>query len=548
MNENSRKPEIGGLIADLEVLQEFLDNFKSTLNNSDPESQAEQLYQLAISVSGINVSEIIASIIGLSQSDSSSSDQSSRVSQQLDQLKTELETKELKIQEFKFSLADTVIESKNLQKKNAELTETINRLHGEITQMQLHTKDQGMKLSNIEKNYKISQNELSQTSEELRQFRDQSYSLKARCADLEDQLRELDQRVNQLTGEGAAKSQEIDRLKKLTDRLNASFELIRTEKNTLEERSSELEATIDVLQKEKNRLQQRLDNLLVGMPKAVSYSAPDESSIDRSLLEPVSFSPYIPFCFPDRIPEVIGLKKNIRHSFAKTFPKENPPPAQLFPHNFTLRIEQIQARFFAFKPSFNCSIASEFYHLFPPLVPVETPEHNLVDFRPIEAANYQPAEDTRLFFPALKKPQKLLQRSQSVNATHRIKMKAWPAFGIHTYSLDLLLSFLSRTIIEGNYRDLRHPGPLVIPEATILNRSYIMKSAKFFNEKLAFRYGYQLKSHRLNLHRAEFMPSFKRGSGLRSVLETFGNTISLMVQKFDFFSSRPNEKNGKNNS
>ncbi|MFZ5951559.1 MAG: hypothetical protein ACOYXC_12695, partial [Candidatus Rifleibacteriota bacterium] len=188
MNENSRKPEIGNLIADLEVLQEFIENFKSTLNNSDPDNQAEQLYQLAISISGINVSEIIASIIGLGQSDSSSSDQSNRVSKQFDQLKTELENKEQKIQEFKFSLADTVIESKNLQKKNAELTETINRLRGEITQMQLHTKDQGMKLSNIEKNYKISQNELSQASEELRQFRDQSYSLKARCADLEDQL------------------------------------------------------------------------------------------------------------------------------------------------------------------------------------------------------------------------------------------------------------------------------------------------------------------------------------------------------------------------
>ncbi len=543
MTENANKPDIGSILADLELLHDFVDNFKTIINEADSESREDQLYQLAINFSGIDIGKMIAEL-SLIESDFSASKDNNWVEEQFAELKAELASKDQKIQEFKLSLADTVIESKSIQKRSAEQQETIVKLRNEIAQMQLHTKDLSLKLATAEKNFQATQTELATANEELLELRERSYALKGRSADLEDQIRAFDVQIQELTRTNLEKDKEIDRLSKLSERLDSSFELTRTQRNALEERSNELEATIETLQREKNIVQGRLDKLLTGLPRSVSYANPRPPELEESLLEPRGFLPYLPFCFPERVPHVISFRREVKHSFAKNFPRENPPPVPIFPHDFKVRFDGGNVRSFAFKPVFHCSITDEFTQALPPPVPDAQISADRGDF-------YFCAKD---FFPvlveaelqaALHKPQQILVRSSVLKPARKLEMLNKPEFGIHTYSLDLLLSFLTRNIIESNYRELRHAEPLITGEATFINKDGAIKTANIFNEKLAFRYGYQLKSHKLNLHRVNFAQSFRRGAGLRSVLETFGNTINSMVQKYDVFSSSKPGKNTK---
>ncbi len=543
MTENANKPDIGSILDNLELLQDFVDNFKTIINEPDGDAREDQLYQLAINFSGIDIGKLITELSGINH-DLATSKDSSRVEEQFAELKAELESKDQKIQEFKLSLADTVIESKGLQKRSGEQQETIVKLRNEISQMQLHTKDLSLKLATAEKNFQATQTALASANEELLELRERSYALKGRSADLEDQIREFDRQILELTRSNGEKDKEIDRLSKLSERLDESFKLTRTERNALEERSSELETTIENLQREKSALQSRLDKLLTGLPKSVSYSNPRPSEVENSLLEPRHFLPYLPFCFPERVPHVIGFRREVKQSFGKTFPKDIPPPAPAFPHNFKIKFSGGNIRSFAFKPTFDCSITEEFPQ------ELAQPEPNAKIFARLADFSRKPKDISlelleRELEASLKRPQRILLRSSSLKPMRRIEMLDNPEFGIHTHSLDLLLSFLTRTIIEGNYRELRHAEPLIAGSANFVNKDSAIKTANIFNEKLAFRYGYQLKSHKLNLHRVNFAQSFRRGAGLRSVLETFGNTINSMVQKYDVFSSPKLEKTTK---
>lgn len=541
MTDNANKPDVSNLIAELEAIQDFVEDFKRGVNDPDPESRADQLYQLAISISGISIPELIADVIKLDQA-KSISERSQNLDYQFDQLKAELESKDAKIQEFKLSLADTVIESKNLQKRNTELHETISRLRNEISQMQLHSKDLSLKLTTAEKNFNQNQTALNAASEELKELRERSYALKGRCADLEDQVRDFDRQIIDLSKDNAEKGEEIARLGKLSERLAESYELAKTQRAALEERTAELETTIDTLQKEKNIIQGRLDKMLTGLPKIVSYSKAISADQESSILEPRSFTPYLPFCFPERVPDVIGFRREIRQSFAKTFPKNCPAPTPVFPHNFKFKFESGNTRSFAFKPVFKCQVSKKFAQAIAPVRPNElhySQQGNFLKTIP----EFLPEYFNQIFAKAKESRQHLLTRSRA--RFRRLEMKQKPVFGIHTHSLDLLLSFLSRTITEANYRELKHPEPLITEGISTVNRKNDIKTANIFNEKLAFRYGYQLKSHKLDLHRVNFAQSFRRGAGLKSVLETFGNTINSMVQKFDVFSARNAEKTTK---
>ncbi|EKD81439.1 MAG: hypothetical protein ACD_39C01810G0003, partial [uncultured bacterium] len=63
----------------------------------------------------------------------------------LDELRKGLDEKEQKIQEFKNSLADSVVENRNLQRQHQALQDRFNALNTQLTQMQLHSKDVSLK-------------------------------------------------------------------------------------------------------------------------------------------------------------------------------------------------------------------------------------------------------------------------------------------------------------------------------------------------------------------------------------------------------------------
>lgn len=544
MNDSSNKTDFSSAISDIEALQGFVKDLKSVLESEKTDNLQEELFQLSLNISSVNFSELIELLSLQNESSVNRIEPSPRSESQLEELKAELKRREGKIQEFKLSLADSVIDAKRLQKCNDELQETTAKLRADVTQLQLHSKDQSMRLSSTEKNLQETQSSLASANEELLELRSQSYNLKSRCADYEDQIKEFQHRISAFSEELTLKKREVEKLKKLSGNLNESFELMRIEKEASEQRCLDLEKTIDVLQKEKNRLQDKLEKMLTGLPKTVSHAVPAGSNLASSILEPLSFTPFLPFCFPERIPALTVFKRQIQQSFAKEFPKRLPPPAPAFPQSYRIRIQLDQVRVFATRPKFFCEIPEHFAH------PLTNPQISLANFSlKLELAMSQRCINFseprgEIFAASLNRRQRPQQRSSSLLAARKIHMGQNPEFGIHTHSLDLLLSYLSRTVIEGNYRELKHQI-LGLNHFISDEKQRAMESAtNIFNEKLAFRYSYQLKSHKLNLEREIFSQSFKRSAGLKSVLETFGNTIDFMVRKYDVFSSPKAGKTG----
>lgn len=544
MNDSSNKTDFSGAISDIEALQGFVKDLKSVLESEKTDNLQEELFQLSLNISSVNFSELIELLSLQNESSVNRIEPSPRSESQLEELRTELKRREGKIQEFKLSLADSVIETKRLQKSNDELQETTAKLRADVTQLQLHSKDQSMRLSSTEKNLQETQSSLVSANEELLELRSQSYNLKSRCADYEDQIKEFQHRISAFSEELTLKKREVEKLKKLSGNLNESFELMRIEKEASEQRSLDLEKTIDALQKEKNRLQDKLEKMLTGLPKTVSHAVPAGSNLASSILEPLSFTPFLPFCFPERIPALTVFKRQIQQSFAKEFPKRLPPPAPAFPQSYRIRIQLDQVRVFATRPKFFCEVPEHFAH------PLNNPQISLANFSlKLELAmsprciNFSEPR-SEIFAASLNRRQRPQQRSSSLLAARKIHMSQNPEFGIHTHSLDLLLSYLSRTVIEGNYRELKHQISGLNHFISDEKQRDMESATNIFNEKLAFRYSYQLKSHKLNLEREIFSQSFKRSAGLKSVLETFGNTIDFMVRKYDVFSSPKTGKTG----
>jgi hypothetical protein len=110
---------------------------------------------------------------------------------------------------------------------------------------------------------------------------------------------------------------------------------------------------------------------------------------------------------------------------------------------------------------------------------------------------------------------------------------------IYTFSFSLYINLLSQCrmnlLFKAEQNTVFTHRPIKI-KPVAFDR---LKIANILIEKLAFRHRYQLQSHKLTGSRPVFNCSFKRGNKLKSVLETFGNTISSMVQKYDIITASP---------
>jgi len=113
----------------------------------------------------------------------------------------------------------------------------------------------------------------------------------------------------------------------------------------------------------------------------------------------------------------------------------------------------------------------------------------------------------------------------------KLELPPNPEFGIFTYSIDLLLSYMSRGIFEDHYLNLNLDSDWIITDTELNYLKKPLEISNIFMEKLAFRYRIQLKSHPMYIARKTVLRSIKT-SKLKTVLETFGNTINSMVRKY----------------
>ena len=540
MTEKANNPDIGRLISDIETLENFVQNYNSVIKSLPAEKQDEKLFQLSLEVSGIKFPEIVSELISLQQQLKNNLPQeNSNVARQLRELKNEIAEKEEKIDQFKFSLADTVMDFKNLQKENDNLNEQIARLQNEIKQMQMHSKDLSLRLTNSEKENKENSAELEKARKHLKELGDQTYSLRSHNSELQDMVDNYSQEIEALKTKLDKASINKTKYQKLSDSLNLSYEKLKTSHEALEDRATDLENDIDILLKEKNLLKNKIDNLLMGIPRNVDYSPNVKPSLEASMLEPTSFSPYLPFCFPERLPQVIKLKKQIKQSFARNYSKTRPAPAKSFPQNFIMPKDHVHTRKFSYRP--------EIMHSFPKDFSLDKIKE------PVSLNKSFPLRENMVkklkVFPSLAKIQDTsLEKDSKISELRHPAMVANkkfdygtnPEFGIFTYSFDLLLSYMSRDIVEAHYNELKFQNQHFETTDNLKEKALDTDITNIFNEKLAFRYGYQLKSFKLKQNPAVLPQSFKQRSGLKSVLETFGNTLNSMVDKYNLFSEKKN--------
>lgn len=539
MTEKANNPDISRLIADIETLKNFIQNYNSVIRSLPTEKQDDSLFRLSLQVSGINFPEIVSELINLQQRlKNNLPEENSNVARQLRELQNEIAQKDEKIEQFKFSLADTVMDFKNLQKENNRLNEQIARLQNEIKQMQMHSKDLSLRLSNSEKEYKESSDELKIAKKQLSELKDQTYSLRSHNSELQDMVDNYSQEIENLKQKLDKTSVNKTRFQKLSDSLTISYEKLKSSHEALENRTSDLETDIDTLQKEKNHLKNKIDNLLTGIPRNVEYASNERQIKEGSVLEPVSFSPYLPFCFPERLPQVIKFKKQIKQSFARDYSKTQPAPIRAFPQNFKIQKNQVHTRKFSYRPEVNHSFPQSFSlkneNELPSLNKNFPLRENMVKRVKKYLAQIQEI--------SLQKEAKISGlRHPAIVAAKRINLQQKPDFGIFTYSFDLLLSYMSRDIVESHYQELKFQQQHFETVDNLKEKPLDIEIANIFNENLAFRYGYQLKSFKLKLNPVVLLQSFKQRTGLKSVLETFGNTLSSMVNKYNFFSEKKND-------
>ncbi|HAE37540.1 MAG TPA: hypothetical protein DCG57_02740, partial [Candidatus Riflebacteria bacterium] len=111
----------------------------------------------------------------------------SDTSARLEELRSLLDENEQKTNEFKSSLADSVVENRNLQRQHQALQDRFNSLNTQLTQMQLHSKDVSLKYSTASTNLEARERELETANTELQELRSRTYQLKSLCAEYEDQ-------------------------------------------------------------------------------------------------------------------------------------------------------------------------------------------------------------------------------------------------------------------------------------------------------------------------------------------------------------------------
>jgi myosin heavy subunit len=519
---------------ELKKLRNFIKILDDTIKELPVEKQDGRFNKVLQQLSEINLESIEQTLLDIKEKVSAKNSVDS-----LERLKTQLQHKEEKINEFKLSLADSVMEFKELSRKYSQTNEKNKQLQKEVSHLQMIVKDTQLKLSTAQKNYSTNDELLKSTNLELYENKSKVYSMQSRIADIEDQLEEDRKKIAAANEQIEMQKNELEKRNRQNSDIKSSYDSLKAQHSALEERVEDFQSTIDVLQKEKERLQKKLDQFLTGIPKTFSYSHETPEPSTESALEPLKFPAYLPFCFPERLPRLSQFKKQIRKSFSKKFARINRKSPPVISQAFKLELPEEKLRMLSFRITLNCVMPENFSQALPK---VERIQKNIgipmkMHFqRPLEFSQPKAFKqiNSEFKFPHL--------RFSSLQPPKRLKLPKHDEFLIETNSLDLLISYLSRNIIEANYLELKQHETFAREFAKQLYTPEITNKIIIFNEKLAFRYRYQLKSLRLILQRQNLKFSFRRGSGLKSVLKTFENTINSMVNKYDIFAKKPSGK------
>ena len=528
MSSNPGNPEQRDLLEKLETVRLLFQQLLGHARGLPETEENTELLRTAVLIEEVDFDQMLADVSTLLDNTSAES--------AIEKFKNEIAQRDQKVYEFKLSLADSVVELKNTQKSLQNANEKIAALSTQISQMQLHSKELSLKLSTATSNLTTRESELEAARRELDDLRTRNYQLKNQTAEYEGHLKKAQGELSKIIEDHKNSLAAMDKANRDLEHVVTSNREMKKSLELHEVQAREFIETIDSLQKERNHLQSRLDAILTGVNRTVVYDQSAGSSKETArgaVLEPANLMPYIPFCFPERLPAAIKFRREISRSFPASASRRTHriPPVfadlsrairptkeavrtQLrLPRINDRRMQQIALPNRMFEPENpDFSIFTDFFKTGSDRIP------DRLKFSTIESV-----VDAR---------QMWWQKSMRL-ARQTLLFPPVPEFEICHQSFELFMRFIIATFVRAPYLQTNAIVQHQIKVQKTGNGRCEPKHANNFNEMLAFRHRLQLKSSKLDMPATKVVHSFKKGSKLKSVLETFGNAISSIVHKFE---------------
>lgn len=448
--------------------------------------------------------------------------------EQTEQFNKEIAEKDAKIQELLMSLADLVVEKSRLEKENNHLTMENAQLEDQCSKMQFDNKELTTSLEITKSELNKSQNEAEELKPRLEKAFNDNHKLKNRIATLEDNESDNNKKMHQMSETDTKNKKQIEKLIKEIQYLKESHRVLKNQHTQLQENQLNLEKQNDLLLNEKNHLQNKISKLITGYSPVIEYhvSSNDITLVPKQKSSPMPIS--LPFCFPERLPPLIKFKRELIAKAPRCFYKsQTEVRAKIFKHKNNLRIKQSQPRIIPGNTAqFNFEV-KELKHLFSEIcekkIEIIQPSNFKAIDRLYDATNeYIVNQEHKLSYVTL-------------SSTFSVKAISYPkdarTFKVFTYSIDLLLSYLSRYIISYLSEVIDYNFCMEISKAHLELKN--IDSKKIIKEKLALRQVLHLKSETMDLQRKKLSQVFEKSGGLKSLLKSFETTLDLMVRKYE---------------
>ncbi|MBP7633897.1 hypothetical protein KBA41_06980 [Candidatus Ozemobacteraceae bacterium] len=206
------------------------------------------------------------------------------------------------LRRLKLNLADAILEQKQAGATNQDLLKQIFELKQEVFQHQSQVRDLDARLdvskrneqalSELEKQQKLELASLHTTVEESTRQLDR----------LQEQHKTISAEYEKAQGELEKARATVAEFRTAFTNLKSEYEAEKIQRQAAETREHEIVTTFDAINQERLQLKEKVSRLLVGVKDYITPPSRPASTTEDGALEPKEMRPYIPFCFPDRLP------------------------------------------------------------------------------------------------------------------------------------------------------------------------------------------------------------------------------------------------------
>ncbi|MGI6445673.1 MAG: hypothetical protein ACOX2I_08165 [Candidatus Ozemobacteraceae bacterium] len=452
-------------------------------------------------------------------------------------LKKETERLTALLNKQKIDLADAMLELKDAKKQLQALEELKHEQFKVISDLRYEN-------SELNRKVKIVLEHVDEKELQLAVYKDETQKLKNSLMSVRNEMIENLSFVENSKKELKKSANEKIEAEERNEKALIELSLLKKQNAELKERvgflefkEKELSDTVDNLYREKSHLSSSLDNLLTGTERIVTRCFGVPEAADSKGLEPSNFSPYIPFCFPEKISALIKFKREVRESMRANL-REAKDNKTVKTFNYKdLKATKQAARKPALISKLTQITGSKFGILYfetPKLISIKEFGKTNKDYKNI--LNLKAFDWVKAATDAELSKKIVLIKSLSYFPLF-FNMPEGGKFGIIRYSHDLFIKRLERTLIRDSGWHIAKAREAILMKGVTKAEFNPILEDNFFNETLAFRYRLSIESHMYFGPREEMKFSYLRQNKLKSVLTTFGKTFASVVKTLETNSS-----------